>query len=237
MNHVCRVVACALVGSLAAVAAEKPPKPAGGEPAMVYVELSQVEVDVLKLRRMGIDWKAVAEHESVAGNPAWLRKWAELLVENDLARINASPRLTTMTGRKAVFDVTTTRETVLPRLAEGKIVVEVTLETFDPPAEEKRAADPEARGEQRSSLSTVTTCKPGQTVLLGQDLSTSKNSTGEITAESATLTFLMADTNMPELGKAPKGAPAIAPVDLPLVEVQPLGSVPKLRGTGVPRRR
>lgn len=220
------MIACVLAGSVA-VAEEKPLKPAGDRPVAVYMELCQVEVDVLKLRRMGVDWKTLSEHETVTGNPAWLRKQAELMRENDLARVNAEPRLTTIAGRKAVFDIATTRATLLPRMAEEKIAVEVTLETFDPPANEKGEISADSRGEPKTSLTTKTACRPGQTVLLGQELSTKKNSAGEVTAETATLTFLMADTKMSELEHAGVGKhPRLRPTDGPvLVGERPLGNV------------
>ena len=78
-------VICVLAFSLLASAAEKPPKPVA-DPVMVVMELSQVEVNLVKLRQMGIDWKTLTQHEKIAGNPAWFREFVELLVQNDLAR-------------------------------------------------------------------------------------------------------------------------------------------------------
>jgi hypothetical protein len=237
MNRYCLAVVGVLVGSLVVTAQEKPTKPGKDEPVQVYIELCQVEVDVLKLRRMGIDWQTLAEQESVANNPAWLRKLAELMVENNLAQRHANPQLVTMAGRKAEFDIGTTRETVLPRMVDGKIVVEVSLETYDPPTKKQQAAKPAARGEQRSSLSTVVTCEPGQTRLLGGDVSTSKNSSGEVTKETVTLTFLMADTKMPELEQGRKGKAAeLRSAGAVLVGDRPLGTVVEIKEAVRPRR-
>jgi hypothetical protein len=227
-----------LAVSLVASAAEKPAKLAAHDPVMVVMELSQVEVNVTKLRRMGIDWKTLSENAEVTGNPAWLRKLAELMIENGLARNHASPKLATVVGRQAIFDVVATRATLLPRLVDSKIAVEVTLETYDPPVNEKGEINAATRGEPRTSLSTKTTCKPGQTVLLGQDASVKKNSAGEVTVETVTLTFLMADVVRPETEHAKKkDVPDLRPIDGPIVELSPLGSAVKPPAGAVPRRR
>jgi hypothetical protein len=232
MNRYWLAVVCVLVGSVASMAQEKPAKRA--DPVMIYMELSQVEVNVRRLREMGIDWEALTEHEKAVNHPAWLRKMAELMVENDLARMIAGPRLTTIANREASIDVVATRATMLPRMVDGKIGLAVTLEIYDPPVNEKGEIDAATRGRPRSSLSTKTACNPGETVLLGQDLATKKDNDGKVTAETATLTFLMADTKMPEQGEAKK---VLVPIDLPLVGARPLGSAVEIKEVAKPRRR
>jgi hypothetical protein len=231
-----------LIGSLAAGAAEKPRKPAGDGPAMVVVEVCQVEVDVRKLRGMGIDWKAATAHETIAGNPAWLRKWAELLMENGLARVNASPKLATIAGREAIFDIGVTRETIKPLVIDGKIVVEMTLETYEPRTVEQQKTDPEGRGQLRTSVATKAACQPGQTILLGHELSEKRDGDGKVSGETATLTFLAADIVRPEADR-PKQAKG--PIDSELraepasvvVGARPTGSAVEVKNEATPRRR
>jgi hypothetical protein len=228
MNRSLLVLLCLLIGSLVS-GDERPPKPAKDEPVMVVIELCEVEVDVVKLREMGIDWEKASHHESIAGNPAWFKKWAELLLENGVLVRHSNPKLATIANREAVFDVGDLRETVKARMVDRKIEVAVTLDNFDMVPLKGGAW---TRGDHRASYSTVAQFKPGETKLLRHVPATKKDSDGKVTGETATLTFLTVDLVRPETEQAQRQK---KPTDSELragpviVGARPLGSAVEKR--------
>lgn len=237
MNHSSLAVAGLLLWSLFAVAAEKPIRPAKADPLMVTIELCEVEVDVLKLQEMGIDWEKASHHESVAANPAWLRKWAELLLENGLVLHRSNPKLATIVDREAVFDVGDLRETVKAQMLDEKIEVAVTLENFDMVPIKGGAW---TRGDRRATYSTVATFKPGETKLLRQIPSTKKDRGGNVTSETATLTFLIADLVRPateQVNRDQKPDDSELRAGPVIVGARPLGSAVEIKEAARPRRR
>jgi len=235
MNHSPLAVVGLLLWSILAVAADKSVRPAKADPVMLTIELCEVEVDVLKLQELGIDWEKASHHKSVASNPAWLRKWAELLLENGLVLNHSNPKLATIVDREAVFDVGDLRETVKAQMVDKKIEVRVTLENFDMVPIKGGAW---TRGDRRATYSTVATFKPGETKLLRQLPSIKKDPSGNVTGETATLTFLTVDLIRPKTEHAEDEQ---KPTDSELrngpviVGARPLGSAVETRDA--PRRR
>src|SRR4051794_30755263 len=84
---------------------------AADDPATIFLEVCQIEVDIQKLQQLGIDWKTLVEHEKVVSNPGWLRRVTELMAENGAARVSVSPRLVAVSGREARIEVSMTRLT------------------------------------------------------------------------------------------------------------------------------
>lgn len=185
------------------VAAEDAPK----KEQKVFVEVCVAEVSLTKLRALGFDWDAA--HSTFEptyrtnDDPLDLLSFVDALGKDDLARVLSRPRLATMSGRTASFQVGDAkgqgvRLELVPQVLDiQKIQLQYRIELNPSKPDAAGEADGRRPATRELVLDSATELSPGTACCVSETRSRRTSERGK-TEETATLVLIRADFKPPE---------------------------------------